>query len=92
MSPHTVIDLAVVSLVLGGVRTGDGRIDTEDIGLFTQQLCPLLQNPQRLLFCQSPFAIEVIFEERYIRLGTILSLLVEELLWRRFEHGGGLYL
>ena len=62
-------------------HTSDGRIDGQHVGLFTQQLCALFQYPQGLVFCEPALAIEVVFEERYIRLGLILASLVEKLLW-----------
>ena len=73
-------------------RTSDGRIDRKDIGLLLEDLCALRQNPQRLLLRQSALAIEVVFQERDVRLRTILAATVEELLRGRLEHRWGLHL
>lgn len=52
--------------------TCDWRINLQDIGLGTKERSCFFQNPHRLILSDTAFAVEVVLEESYVRLGWIL--------------------
>ena len=49
-------------------HTGHGCVDIEQIGLGTEDFSTLLEDVERMLFGYTSFTIEVVLQERHVRL------------------------
>lgn len=75
----------VVVLAVDITADGDGGVHLEKVGLGTQQLGTLSNDPQRLFLGESALAIKVLLEE--VDVGLFMGVVFEKLLIRGLEHG-----
>lgn len=75
----------VVVLAVNVAADGNRGVHLEEVGLGTQKLGTLLNDPQRLLLGKPALAVEVLLEK--VDVGLFLLVVFEKLLVRRLEHG-----
>lgn len=78
----------IVILSVDVTANCDGSIHLEKVGLSSQKLSTLLQNPKSLIVGKATLAVEVLLEKLEIGLGV--SVILEELLVGRLVHSRSL--
>jgi hypothetical protein len=75
----------IVVLAVDVTADSDGRIHLEEVGLRSQKLRTLSENPQRLLLGEPALAVEMLLEK--VDIGLLLGIIFKKLLIGGLEHG-----
>lgn len=75
----------IVVLAVNITANGNGRIHLKKVGLCSQNLRALLDNPYRLLLGESALAVKVLLQK--VDVGLFLGIILKKLLIGRLEHG-----